>query len=244
MGLKSGTNAFWKAKNVTHRDLVVIHQKLFQKSPPIHIDVDVSILYMSILNDPKHTYTKIVTEIANRLVEILSCGFKVTPVFDGLERHHSKRDSWNRRTRKLLYQANASYCKQKAMAIGALIDNEGGSVDLNKKLKDLKKEAASLERQGIIRESSLSLMQLLIDKLFLIHAFEKNNMNGEVVKKPIMNAFQADSMMAFRVRYHFSDYVSSFDSDFGLLSAIFVQKHFHTGPHGMVKNHSPLKKEK
>ena len=40
-------------------------------------------------------------------------------------------------------------------------------------------------------------MQDLIDKLFWIDAFEKNNMNGGVVKKPIMNAFQADSMMAF-----------------------------------------------
>ena len=42
-----------------------------------------------------------------------------------------------------------------------------------------------------------------MDKLFLIDAFEKNKMNGGFVKKPIMNAFQADSMMAFRVRYLF-----------------------------------------
>ena len=83
-------------------------------------------------------------------------------------------------------------------------------------MKDLKKEAASLERQGIIHETSTSLMQDLMDKLFFIDAFEKNKMNGGVVKKPIMNAFQADSMMAFRVKYHFSDYVSSSDSDFGL----------------------------
>ena len=105
MGLKGGTNAFWKARNVTYQDLVVIHQKLFHKSLPIHIDVDVSILYMSVLNDPKHAYAQIFTEIANRLVEISSCGFEVTLVFDGLERHHSKRDSWNRRTRKLICQA-------------------------------------------------------------------------------------------------------------------------------------------
>ena len=92
MGLKSGTNAFWKARNVTCQDLVVIYQKLFHKSLPIRIDVDVSILYMSVLNDPKHSYAQIVTEIANRLVEMASCGFKVTPVFNGLERHHLKRD--------------------------------------------------------------------------------------------------------------------------------------------------------
>ena len=59
-------------------------------------------------------------------------------------------------------------------------------------------------------------MQDLMDKLFLIDAFNKNKMNGGVVKKPIVNAFQADSMMAFWVRYLFSDYVSSSDSDFGL----------------------------
>ena len=87
MGLKSGTNAFWKARNVTYRDLVVIHQKLFNKSLPIRIDVDVSILNMSVLNNPKHTYSQIVMELANSLVEISSCGFEVTPVFDGLERH-------------------------------------------------------------------------------------------------------------------------------------------------------------
>ena len=31
------------------------------------------------------------------------------------------------------------------MVIGATIDNEGGSVDLNKKMKDFKKEEESLE---------------------------------------------------------------------------------------------------
>ena len=51
MGLKGGTNAFWKARNVTYQDLVVIHKKLFHKSLPICINVDVSILYMSVLNN-------------------------------------------------------------------------------------------------------------------------------------------------------------------------------------------------
>ena len=32
------------------------------------------------------------------------------------------------------------------MTIGATIDNEGGPVDLNRKMKDLKKGAESLER--------------------------------------------------------------------------------------------------
>ena len=45
------------------------------------------------------------------------------------------------------------------MAVGAMIDNEGGPFDLNKKMKDLIKEGASLERQGIIREFAPSLMQ-------------------------------------------------------------------------------------
>lgn len=63
MGLKGGTNAFWKARNATYQDLVVIHQKLFHKSLPIRIDVDVSILYANVLPCGMTCYINIFTKL-------------------------------------------------------------------------------------------------------------------------------------------------------------------------------------
>ena len=110
MGLKNGTKAFWTAKNALYQDLVVIHKQIFKKSLPIRVDVDISVIFHPVLRDRKYGYSDILNEICDELIGMASCGFIVTPVLDGIERPDCKRDSWKRRTRKLLCQANSIFC--------------------------------------------------------------------------------------------------------------------------------------
>ena len=217
MGIKSCTKAYWTAKNVSFYDLSVIYRKIFQKSPPVKLDVDVSIMFHSVMTDPKYAYAGRITEVASRLSTLASYGFVVTPVLDGFDRPDSKRDSWKRRTTKLICQSNATHCKLKAMSVGAMIDNGDGTQKLKDELDMYCKDAASMEKQGVIRETLPSIKEDLYDKLFQAGALDKNNMNGGYVKQPIMNVFQADPMLAFRAMNE-DDYgfLYSTDSDFGL----------------------------
>ena len=92
MGIKGCTKAYWTAKNVSFYDLSVIYRKIFQKSPPVKLDVDVSIMFHSVMIDPKYTYADRITEVTSRLSTLASYGFVVTPVLDGFDRPDSKRD--------------------------------------------------------------------------------------------------------------------------------------------------------
>ena len=123
MGIKGCTKAYWPAKNVSFSDLTIIYQKFFEKGPPIKLDVDVSIMFHSVMTDPKYTYVDRITEVASRLSTLASYGFVVTPVLDGFDRPDSKQDSWKRRTTKISCQSNSTHCKLKAMSTGAMIDN-------------------------------------------------------------------------------------------------------------------------
>ena len=49
------------------------------------------------------------------------------------------------------------------MAVGAIIDNGEGTKELNEILKSARKEASSLEKQGVIREVKPTLMDDLSD---------------------------------------------------------------------------------
>ena len=235
MGLKNGTKAFWTAKNALYQDLVVIHKQIFKKSLPIRVDVDISVIFHPVLRDRKYGYSDILNEICDELIGMASCGFVVTPVLDGIERPDCNRYSWKRRTRKLLCQANSIFCKEKAMAVGDIIDNGEGTKELNEILKSVRKEASSLEKQGVIRVVKSTLMDDLSDKLFQSEAYKKRDMNGGFVEQPIRNAFQVDTMMAYRVMKGDTGMIYSNDSDFGMCLGpdfYFIKL--------MVRNSSPL----
>ena len=100
------------------------------------------------------------------------------------------------------------------MAVGAIIDNGEGTKELSEILKSVRKEASSLEKQGVIRVIKSTLMDDLSDKLFQSEAYKKRDMNGGFVEQPSRNAFQADTMMAYRVMKGDTDMVYSNDSVF------------------------------
>ena len=127
MGIKGCTKAYWTAKNVSFYDLTIIYQEFFDKSPPIKIDVDVSIMFHSFMADPKYTCVDRIIEVASQLSTLASYGFVVTPVLDGFDRPDSKQDSWKHRTTKISCQSNSTHCKLKAISTGAMIDNGDGT---------------------------------------------------------------------------------------------------------------------
>ena len=129
----------------------------------------------------------------------------------------AKRDSWKRRTTKLICQSNATHCKLKAMSTGAIIDNGNGTQILKDELDMYNKDAASMEKRGIIRETLPSIKEDLKNKLFQAGSLDKNDVNGGYIKQLIMNMFQADPMLACRAMHEDNrGFLHSTDSDFGL----------------------------
>ena len=174
MGIKGCTKAYWTAKNVSFYDLTIIYQKLFEKSLPIKLDADVSIMFHSVMIDPKYTYADRITEVASRLSILASYGFVVTPVLDGFDRH------------AILNQICGSVVLRSLFANQMLLTANSKKDELDMHCKD----AASMERQGINCETLPSIKEDLYDKLFQAGVLDKNDMNGGYVKEPIMNIFK------------------------------------------------------
>ena len=78
MGLKNGSKAFWTAKNLLYQDLVVIHQQIFKKSLPIRVDVDISVIFHSVLRDQKYGYSESKQKFSNTPLHILALNPNVT----------------------------------------------------------------------------------------------------------------------------------------------------------------------
>lgn len=211
MGISSCNILSWTAKNIKLRDLNKYHNE--RSNNILKLDIDVNNIACTVFSGMTEK------EVVNGMAFLCKmfaheCGFIVTLIFDGDVLHDSKRDSLRRKAREYA-KINTFIFRQKAMEIGATIDECSSSTnDERSRIFRYNDACRKLEKLSTIL-FSMSLIDILREKLIEIGAFDSNESNHGYISSNMMKSkFQADSILAKRRIDGLSDFIYSNDSDF------------------------------
>ena len=162
-------------------------------------DVDISWAVFKAANRKDDSVALV--QIGNLLATLANCGFHVTPICDGVERHRSKRASMQRIQKSELKRMSCMASRFEASRLSQQLTSESNVEDTKKLQLELvlkNKEIRSFENGSTIRVSSdfgSKLQVYLSDNDF----YDPNRFVGSI-KKVFISKFQADSVIGKRAQ--------------------------------------------
>lgn len=215
----SSNQVIWKAEGVHPQELIRALSLLLGKRGPFGIDVDILSLYFKARYS--HGHNAACDYIAHKFLDLALEGFAVTGVIDGTDRPDCKRSSWEQAAEVEFARLNAHFARQKACALSALVDSS--STSFSAEATKIKKEIKKLNSESLILERKHSLLIPnnlkgdIEDAIFRICIDNGRFCKGEVNETIIKAKYQADSMIAYRVRNGISHVSLSEDTDFPMI---------------------------
>eukprot|EP00957_Ditylum_brightwellii_P067163 5097712-Ditylum_brightwellii.AAC.1 len=140
----------------------------------------------------------------------------IMPILDGEKHHHSKRDSTRRVAEQEKKRIDAIVARCHVMALSSEINDGNGTDEDKRKLEDLNKKAAKLQKE-LPTLIPPNFMEELDDKLTKILAYKESE-EGGFVCKPQMAMLQADSVLTYHCIHNKPDVICSKDTDFVVLA--------------------------
>ena len=231
MGLRNGNQVLFKATNVVSRELDLMLDLIISKcnatvnnnadsttSTKKSIDCDVSNILHKLSYRHSSVYGRLlVRDVAFFLKRLAQdSGYIVNPILDGNVRPASKRDAFKRRYTSTMSRINSFYCRQSAMKLASIPENDQSDENKND-IREYNNAAKALEMCKRLCVPP-SFKEDLTVELQNIGAFDEDRQSGGVVSKDIIQAeFEADYMIAYRIRNKLSTCIYSSDSDMNTL---------------------------
>lgn len=222
MGIFKCGELLWKATNLNLKDihnLVKFQHPNINDEPP-RLDIDVFNVVRTRYRNKDKSYGDVLYDFAE-LCKVYSekGGFYVTLVLDGKKRHHSKRVSLDRKSKKEFDKIDAFHCRQQAMIIGSKADARVATLEEIESINEYNMEAKLLEKRiNNVYDLPETFKDDLYRRLLSCGAFNKNPDNDGLVNDNIIESeFQADPILAYRAMNRLSHCIHSTDSDYNSL---------------------------
>ncbi len=233
MGIKNGNQVVFKMTNVVKIELDLMVKCMLQRrnevpsttpltasdastpsSKQTIIDCDVSNIIHTIGFRHSGIYSIALVHDTAKFLKSLAAntGYLVVPVLDGDLRPQSKRDAFRRRYNSTMDTINGFYCRQAAMKLASMPEDER-TVTEKQKLDDLSKEAKRLDKTSRLIIPS-TFKDDLETQLDAIGAYIPDRTSaGKVSEDTIKSQFESDYVIAYRIRNNISDLIYSSDAD-------------------------------
>lgn len=208
----------WKAEGLRPSELqTALTASTGKAGVKFRADIDIMAYYHKGRSVQNGSHTSAMNFILRKLRVLAYEGFCVTGVIDGQVQPDCKRSSWERQQEKAFNKVNLHFTCQMAMSKAALLESGDPSVnveELKKEIKSLNAESKSLENKNyydVPKDLVQQLEEMIETELFMKDGYNADNIRPFIIE----SKFQADSMIAFRIKNNLSDVVVSPDTDFG-----------------------------